>query len=123
MTNPEVTGQVRAQPCSLAPTEEDVSPRLRAYNLIVGLVHLAQAIVIFALSNDFSLPITASFLAGPPGSGLTRRETVWEIPVGPAVAFFILLAAVDHLLMASPGIWPWYCANIRRQINYARWWE
>ncbi len=37
--------------------------RLRRANLIVGLIHLAQAIAIFALSNGFKLPISASFLS------------------------------------------------------------
>lgn len=97
--------------------------RLRFYNLIVGLVHLVQAIVVFMLSNDFSLPVTASFMAGPPGSALSQRETLFNIPIGPAVGTFLLLAAVDHLLMAIPGVWPWYTKNLGRHINYARWWE
>lgn len=97
--------------------------RLRPYNLIVGLIHLAQAIVILALSNDFSLPVTNSFSAGQPGSGLTDQEILWELPIGPAVALFLFLAAVDHLLMAAPGVWPWYANQLRRKINYARWWE
>ncbi len=97
--------------------------RIRLYNLLVGLVHLAQAIAIFVLSNDFSLPVTASFMAGPPGSALSPRETLFNIPIGPAVGTFLLLAAIDHLLMAAPGIWPWYRANLERKINYARWWE
>lgn len=102
---------------------EPALPRLRAYNLIVGLVHLAQAGVVFALSNGFALPITASFLGGPPGSALTAPETLWRVPIGYAVGLFLLLAAADHLLMAAPGIWPWYRDNLARQINYARWWE
>ncbi|HUZ03511.1 MAG TPA: heliorhodopsin HeR [Thermomicrobiaceae bacterium] len=102
---------------------ESTLPRLRRYNLIVGLVHLAQAAVIFALSNDFALPITAGFLGGPPGSAFTARETLWKVPIGYAVGFFLLLAAADHLLMAAPGIWPWYRDNLARNINYARWWE
>ncbi len=102
---------------------EEVSPRLRLANLAVGLVHLAQAALILALSNGFTLPVTAAFLAGPPGTGLTARETLWEVPVGPAVGLFLLLAAVDHLLVAAPGVWPWYRENLRRGINQARWWE
>lgn len=97
--------------------------RLRLWNLLVGLVHLAQAGVVFAISNDFSLPITGSYLAGPPGSDFTEREVIWNLPIGTAVAVFLLLAAVDHLLMAAPGVWPWYRDNLARQINYARWWE
>lgn len=97
--------------------------RLRLWNLVVGLIHLVQAIAIFVASNDFALPITGSFLAGPPGSEFTEREVLWEFPIGPAVAVFLLLAAIDHLLMAAPGIWQWYRTNLLRQINYARWWE
>jgi hypothetical protein len=106
-----------------AETDERTISRLRPYNLIVGLVHLVQAAVILALSNEFALPITATFAAGEPGAGFTDPEVLWEIPIGPAVALFLFLAAVDHLLMAAPGIWPWYSNNLRRGINYARWWE
>ncbi len=97
--------------------------RLRIYNLIVGLVHLAQAATIFALSNDFSLPVTAAFMTGQPGSALSQRETLFHIPIGPVVGVFLLLAAVDHLLMAAPKVWPWYRDNLAKRINYARWWE
>lgn len=45
-----------------------VPERLRWYNLALGFIHLAQALLIIALSNDFSLPIVGSYLAGPPGS-------------------------------------------------------
>lgn len=97
--------------------------RLRWYNLVVGLVHLIQAGIVFALSNDFTLPVTAGFLGGPPGSAFTPRETLWNVPIGPAVGIFLLLAAADHLLMAAPRVWTWYRDNLGRQINYARWWE
>lgn len=97
--------------------------RLRPYNLIVGLIHLAQAIVVLWLSNEFALPITGTFSAGEPGSGFQDPEVLWNVPIGPLVAVFLFLAALDHLLMAAPGIWPWYTANLRRGINYARWWE
>lgn len=97
--------------------------RLRPFNLAVGLVHLVQAIVIFAISNDFSLPVTASFLAGPPGTELSQREVLFDIPIGPAVGVFLLLAAIDHLLMAAPGVWPWYRDQLRSGRNEARWWE
>ncbi len=104
-------------------SEVRVPSNLRGANLVIGLVHLAQAIAIFALSNSFTLPITASFLGGPPGSDFTTRETIWNVPIGPVVGVFLLLASLDHLLMAAPGVWPWYRDNLARRINYARWWE
>lgn len=97
--------------------------RLRLYNLVIGLVHLAQVILILILSNDFSLPVTEMFAEGPPGSDPPAPETIWDLPLGPAVAFFLFLAALDHLLMAAPGINGWYNRNLARGINYARWWE
>src|SRR5687768_965978 len=38
-------------------------------NVIVGSVHALQAIVLLAIATAASLPITASFLTGPPGAG------------------------------------------------------
>jgi hypothetical protein len=79
--------------------------RLRLYNALVGIVHLIQATLVFVLSNDFTLPITASFLAGPPGTALSEPEILWDVPIGLFVGVFLLLAAIDHLLMAAPGVW------------------
>ncbi len=97
--------------------------RLRPYNAIVGLIHLIQSIFIFIVANDFTLPITAQFLGGPPGSDLTEPEVLWNVPIGPAVGVFLLLAAIDHLLMAAPGVWEWYTGKLRKNVNYARWIE
>lgn len=99
--------------------------RLGRFNLIVGLVHLAQAAAMFALSNDLSFPITASFLTGDPVmiQGVPAPEVVFDLPIGPTVASFLLLAAVDHLLMATPPVRQWYEANLRQGINVARWVE
>jgi hypothetical protein len=45
------------------------------------------------------------------------------LPIGPTVALFLLLAAIDHLLMATPRIRQWYEANLRIGRNLARWME
>ncbi len=100
-----------------------VPERYRWYNLGLGIIHLAQALVIIALSNDFTLPIVGSYLAGPPGTSIGAPDLIWNVPIGYAVALFLLLAAADHLMMAAPGIWPWYRDNLARNINYARWIE
>ena len=97
--------------------------RLRWYNLAMGLLHAGQGAAVLALSNDFALPVTASFLAGPPGSGLTQPEVLFEIPLGAGVASFLFLSAIAHFLIASPGVFGWYTANLERSRNYARWIE
>jgi hypothetical protein len=98
---------------------------LRRFNLVVGILHLAQAGVMLALSNDLAFPITASLLQDDPVAtrGLPPAEVVFELPIGPTVALFLLLAAVDHLLMAAPRVRDWYEANLRLGRNLARWME
>jgi hypothetical protein len=74
------------------------------------------------LSNDFSLPVTREFLTGPPGTD-PSRETWFDVPLGPAVALFLFLAAFDHLLMAAPGVHEWYLGKLAHKRNDARWIE
>jgi hypothetical protein len=104
-------------------TDADRMRRLRFGNVVVGLVHLAQAAAILALSNSFAIPISAAFQNGPPGAALPEPDTIVDVRYGIAVALFLGLAALDHLLVAAPGIVSWYERNLRNTINYARWIE
>lgn len=98
--------------------------RLRIYNAVMGIIHLLQAIAVLALTNDFSLPVTTSFLNSPPGSGpVPTADTVIDLPIGPMVAVFLLLSAIAHFTIASPRVFDWYKANLLKGINYARWFE
>jgi hypothetical protein len=99
--------------------------RLGILNAVVGLAHLGQAVLMLVLSNELALPVVGSFLTDDPVlvTGGVAPETLFEIPIGPAVAVFLLLAAVDHLLMVVPGVRRWYEANLARGINVARWSE
>jgi hypothetical protein len=96
---------------------------LRGANLTVGLVHAVQAAVILALANDFAMPVTATFLAGPPGSATPPPTTLFDLRIAWGVALFLLLAAADHLLVAMPGVVAWNDKNLLRGRNYARWIE
>jgi hypothetical protein len=97
--------------------------RLRVYNLIMGLLHAVQGAAILLLANDFALPVTATFMAGPPGSGLVREATLFDLRFGWAIAAFLFLSAAAHFLVASPGVFGWYRSNLLRGRNYARWIE
>lgn len=98
--------------------------RLRRFNVAVGAAHAAQAAVMLVLSNDLALPVTATFLTGDPiTAGTAAPRVLFEVPVGAAVAVFLLLAALDHLAVALPGVVTWYEANLARGVNYARWIE
>ncbi len=100
----------------------DQFDRLRTINLVVGFIHLVQGIAMLILSNDFSLPVTRSFLSGPPGTDPQSRPA-FDLQLGPLVAVFLLLAAADHLLTASPVLNGVYNRLLRRERNDIRWIE
>ena len=97
--------------------------RLRRLNVIVGSVHALQAVVLLAIATAASLPITASFLTGPPGAGDYGSADLGSLRVDWLVAAFLLLAAVDHLTLSVGRPRRCYEANVARGINPARWWE
>ena len=97
--------------------------RLRHYNLAMALLHGLQGVALLALSNDFSLPVTATFMEGPPGSGAPAPSTLFDIPIGRAVAAFVLISAAAHAFLVLPGVFDWYRRNLERRRNDARWIE
>ena len=108
-----------------APAQIDAAAasRLRRLNVIVGSVHALQAIVLLAIATAASLPITASFLTGPPGAGDYGSADLGSVRIDWLVAAFLLLAAVDHLTVSGGRPRRWYEANVARGVNPARWWE
>ena len=96
--------------------------KLRLWNIGVGLVLAAQAVLIAVLANDFTIPVVATYLAGPPGSEPSVTQ-LGEFYVGWGVFAFMALSAVALLLIASPGIFGWYKRNLTRERNYGRWIE
>ncbi len=98
--------------------------KLRRLNIIVGLVAAAQAIVLLIIAKPASLPVNMTYMLGPPGEGKYSPPTeLFGMRIDIAVALFLLLAAADHLIVASPWANRWYNANVARGINPARWWE
>jgi hypothetical protein len=97
--------------------------KLRRSNIIAGVLHLSQMIVVLALANDFTLPIVARYMAGPPGSTFTDPITLLDAPIGLTVAIFLGLSAFFHFLVASPQFFGRYSAGLAQQRNYFRWVE
>ena len=100
---------------------ENSLSRLRWYNVGMGLLHAIQGIAVVALSNDFALSVTGTFMEGPPGTTGDTRE-LFTLPLGPAVAAFLFMSAAAHLLVAGPA-WAWYRRNLFEKRSYARWIE
>jgi hypothetical protein len=98
-------------------------PSLRGWNAALAAVHAAQGVAILLLASDAAIPITWSFVDGPPASGALATETLFALPFGPAVATFLFLAALDHGLVAAPRVVRWYERSLARERNPARWYE
>jgi hypothetical protein len=99
------------------------SSRLRIYNVVMGLLHAAQGAAVLLLATDFTLPVIATYMTGPPGLEPTAVEPLFDLSLAWGVAVFLFLSAVAHFLIASPGIYQWYLANLGEKRNYARWIE
>jgi len=95
---------------------------LRVWNIVVGLILLAQAVVMAILTNNFSLPVTATFMTGRPGTPAELYHW-FDIPTGWGVFLFLLISALALLTIASPFVFPWYKRNLLESRNYGRWIE
>jgi hypothetical protein len=91
----------------------------------MGFLHLAQSIVIFFLSKNFTLPVTTSFLNFNTATQKLTPVTqpIMNLPFGSMVALFLLISAIAHFTIVSPGVFNWYVNNLKRGINKARWYE
>ncbi len=107
-----------------ATVNAEEATRLVRLNVIVGVAHLAQAVLILVLAKAASLPVNLRYMTGPPGAGSYGGPAqLFNLRIDIAVAAFLLLAAADHLTVISPRVRPWYLANVARGVNPARWWE
>jgi hypothetical protein len=78
---------------------------------------------VLALSTDFSLPVTATYMAGPPGSIYSDPVVVFETPLALMVALFLGLSALAHFIVASPQFFGRYGKGLENKHNYFRWVE
>ena len=95
---------------------------LRKANAGAAVLHAVQAVAVLALATDFALPVTASYMAGPPGTTPLDRAVLFDISTGAAVAGFLALSALAHLIVCTAW-WQRYVVDLGRQRNPARWVE
>jgi hypothetical protein len=114
---------------SPAPAAREVTPelerrlsRLRLWNIGVGAVLAVEAVAIAFLTNGFTLPVTATYMTGPPGTP-PELTTLFDLPLGWGVFAFVAISALALFTIASPGVFPWYKRNLLQDRNYGRWIE
>jgi len=96
--------------------------RLRIWNIVVGIILAMQAVAMAILTNNFSLPVTATFMSGPPGT-MPELFHLFDIPTGWGVFTFLAISAAALFIIASPPVFGWYKRNLLRSRNYGRWIE
>ncbi|MDX2380900.1 MAG: heliorhodopsin HeR [Acidimicrobiia bacterium] len=101
---------------------EERAGNLRRWNFGLAVLHAVQAALILILASDFAIAITTAPPQGPPGTRLPEAETLADVRIGAAVALFLMLAAIDHLVTATFGR-ATYEADLRQGINRFRWVE
>jgi hypothetical protein len=98
--------------------------KLRRLNLVAALLHTISFLGIVLLSNDVTLPVTATYLTGPPTSdSFGAPITLLNLNVGFMIGAFLALSAFFHLLVISPKFWPRYTAGLEQRRNTFRWVE
>ncbi len=104
--------------------KKEITPNsLRKVNIYAGVLHFVQMIGVLLLSNDFTLPINATYMSGPPGTTFADPIVLFNTPVGLTVAIFLGLSALAHFIVASPKFFPRYSAGLLAKRNYFRWVE
>jgi len=98
--------------------------RLRKFNIIAGFLHLAQGIAVLALSKDFTLPISGSFLRFNSVSQSLEPTTkvLFNTSLPLLIAIFLFLSAIAHFTIATIYN-KQYTAQLSHGMNIARWFE
>jgi hypothetical protein len=103
------------------PTIQRRLAALRWWNIVIGLILAAQAVVMGVLMKDFSIEVVATYMTGPPGSPQELIE-VFGLPIGWGVLSFVIISAAALLIMGTVA-YGWYTRNLVQSRNYGRWIE
>jgi hypothetical protein len=125
------TGEIR--PLGQDVTEASQAPAtwsgsLHRWNVSLALLHAIQGLIILAISfaRDpmVTAPVVSSYLSFDAATEtlVPASRTLFDLPIGPAVALFFFLSAIAHATLAFPGR-GWYEARLVRGQNPARWIE
>jgi hypothetical protein len=117
---------VSAFPARAIPAGRSAS--LFRWNAILAALHFVQGAAIlaisFARSPVVTSPVVSTYLRFDETTKhlVTAQRSIWDMPIGPAVALFFLMSAVAHFTMAFPAR-RWYEAHLARGQNPIRWIE
>ena len=88
----------------------------------MGALHFIQGVLILVLATDFTLPVVATYLQGPPGTDDFERVVLFDLSVAWGVAAFLFLSALFHFIVGTVGAGR-YRDQLSRGQNQFRWIE
>lgn len=101
---------------------DDRAVSLRRLNLGAALLHFVSGVAVLLLSTGFTLPVTGTYLAGPPGTP-GEQVTVFDLSLPTAIAIFLFLSSLFHLIVSAPRMFERYRAGLAQTHNTFRWVE
>jgi hypothetical protein len=111
-----------------APIAHERATSLFQWNAVLAVLHGFQGLAILAISfaRDpiVTTPIVSSYLAFDTATQtlVPAQRTLFDLPIGPAVATFFFMSAVAHTLLAWP-LRRWYEDSLAAHIQPMRWIE
>jgi hypothetical protein len=111
-----------------APIAQERATSLFRWNAVLAVLHGIQGLAILAISfaRDpiVTTPIVSSYLAFDTATQtlVPAQRTLFDLPIGPAVATFFFMSAVAHALLAWP-LRRWYEDSLAAHIQPMRWIE
>jgi len=105
-------------------TDEVKFAKLKRFNLVMGFLHLIQGGLMLWLSNKYTVPVKETLLGydAVNQTFTTVTNTIIDLRLGPMIAMFLFVSAIAHLSVSTYG-YSWYVRNLKKGINYARWYE
>jgi hypothetical protein len=98
--------------------------KLKKFNLVMGVLHMIQGFLMLILSNDFTLPVTRSYLEYDQVNQklFPATATIVDLRLGPMVASFLFMSAIAHILIATV-LYEKYKEGLAKGMNKYRWYE
>lgn len=122
---------MKKTPKSKPVSKKNITPgKLRRWNVVLAVLHAAQAIIVIALSKSAGWPVTTNYLttdavasevAGRPVLA-AATHTLFSVNLAYLVAAFFIMSAIAHTVIATVYRTR-YEAGLAKGINRARWIE
>lgn len=105
-------------------TKKITTQGLRKFNLIMGFLHFAQAVLVLLLSTNFLLPISGNYLAFNTATESLEPATkvLFDLSLPALIVIFLLLSAAAHFIIATVYN-KQYNKDLSLGMNKARWIE